>query len=142
MGAWGEGAFENDAAVDWSQGFFEADLEYGLLLVEQALGDVAYAGDEDLVEADDGRKAVAAAELVAAMLDLPVDRPDYNDAFDWVDRTSPTADEVLVALAVRALDRLVAPHSELAELWNEAGSTSWPQSIQERRISFLIDEDR
>jgi Domain of unknown function (DUF4259) len=138
VGAWGEGPFENDTAVDWARNFFEADLDLGMQLVEQALREVAYAAEDADVGAGAGIEAVAAAELVAAMLELPVQRPDGSDAFDWIDRTQPAPDVMLAMLAVEALDRVVAGRSELAELWDETGTTSWRQSIEERRVSLVL----
>ena len=64
MGAWGTGSFENDDAMDWV-----ADLEGSddLAIVVETLSRVADAGD-DYVETPEGAAAVAAAEVVAALL--------------------------------------------------------------------------
>jgi hypothetical protein len=61
VGNWGPGAFDNDAALDWIGELELADVEY----VRDALAGVAESDDEDL-EADECRTAVAAAEIVAA----------------------------------------------------------------------------
>ncbi len=88
MGAWGSGPFDNDDAMDWAANFVEAkeglgngeetkkfDLLLGPLAV--VMGDVD--GDEDVKEGDEGEgeeyvdaelasHAIAAAEVIAAVL--------------------------------------------------------------------------
>ena len=41
MGAWAEGAFDNDDAADWAAQFDGADQEEGLRLIEDALRQAA-----------------------------------------------------------------------------------------------------
>jgi len=62
MGAWGEGAFDNDDAADWSWEFENADLTAGLQLITDALSAAAQADDAAYLDERDGALAVAAAE--------------------------------------------------------------------------------
>ncbi len=137
MGAWGEGPFDNDTASDWVYEFDDADQPSGLHHIQAALVRAASVGADDYLDSDAGVEAVAAAELVAAIRGLDVERSPYNEsALDWVARTTPIADLALVDLAVSALDRVVAANSELAQLWDEAQLTSWRGSVESRKTSF------
>jgi len=137
MGAWGEGPFDNDTAGDWVFQFEQADQASGLNHIEAALAGAAGVGPDDYLDSDAGVEALAAAELVAAMRGVAVERSPYNEhAIDWVARTSPVADQALVDLASSALDRVVAANSELAQLWDEAESTSWRGSVEARKASI------
>jgi len=137
MGTWGEGPFDNDTAADWVYEFSDADQAAGLRYIYEALAGAASVGDDDYLDSDAGVEAVAAAELVAAIRGLAVERSPYNETvLDWVTRTAPITGEAMVALAVAALDRIVAANSELAELWDETQSTSWRASVESRKVSL------
>jgi hypothetical protein len=137
VGAWGEGPFDNDTAADWVFEFGEADRASGLNHIQLALMGAASLGAGEYLDSDAGAEALVAAELVAVIRGLDVERSPYNEtALDWVARTSPAADQALVELATTALDRVVAANSELAELWDEAESTSWRGSVESRKASF------
>jgi hypothetical protein len=122
MGAWGLGAFENDAALDWV-----AELESrGVEAIEAALS-----ARTSGVDVDGASAAVAAAAVVAAA------RGHYGrslpgDVAAWL---GEHAVEVPVALsegARRALDVVVT--SELHELWAETDELSeWMDTIEEIR---------
>jgi uncharacterized protein DUF4259 len=130
MGAWGEGAFDNDDAADWSWEFENADLAAGLRLVSDALSAAAQADDAVYLGARDGTLAVAAAELVASAKGQPIAESPYNEtARQWIGRVRPTVDAVLTDLARRAVLRVTARNSELAELWDEADSSSWRSAM-------------
>ena len=131
MGAWAEGAFDNDDAADWALQFDGADQASGLRLIEDALKRAAEPGTDDYLEIDDGARAVAAAELVAHIAGQPVRETPYNeDALRWAARVSPPALPSLVDLALRGVARVAGPGSELAQLWDDAGP-SWRTSIAE-----------
>ena len=60
--------------------------------------------------------SVAEAEVVAAFRGLPVEESAYREeSMGWVVRTKPPADGDLIALTSRALQRVAAPESELAD---------------------------
>ena len=92
---------------------------------------------------EDARGGIESAKDHAFLVSLArcdgvaVERSPYNEhAIDWVARTSPVADQALVDLASSALDRVVAANSELAQLWDEAESTSWRGSVEARKASI------
>jgi hypothetical protein len=118
VGASGAGAFDNDDAMD-----FLAELpSRGTAALQEALTEVVALGPDDYLEAPEASRAVAAAELVAAMLGAAaVDLP--QEAAEWLaDAQAP--DPSLQASAVAALERVVS-NSELAELWEDSGDDAW-----------------
>ncbi|MFY1595255.1 DUF4259 domain-containing protein [Micromonospora sp. WMMD737] len=119
MGTWAAGPFDNDAAADWCADLDEATPERRPRLVELALREAVREGD--FLDSWPGAKAVAASAVVAAHLPggPPVDSAYAPDFLTAGGRLTLTAE--LPALALRALDRVLADGSELAELWEEAG---------------------
>lgn len=72
---------------------------------------------------------MAAAELVACVAGRPARVTPYNEsALRWAARVGPQAVPSLAGLAIRATARVADSRSELASLWNEAG-TSWRASM-------------
>jgi hypothetical protein len=133
VGTWGEGAFDNDSAADWSHEFDGADHAAGMTLIKTALQRAA----DGHLGTRDGELAVAAAELVAYLADQPTDETAYNRAaFDWADRVDAAADPELVSLAVRALARVIGEESELADLWDEEPG-QWRISMTELTAKLL-----
>jgi len=114
MGAWGHGVFDNDMACDWA-----GDLGMlGRPHVHQALQVAASCGPRDYLDADDGQMAVAAAEVVARWLGHA--GAPFEPVDTWVGQQSGVPDPSLVRRAVQALDRVLAPSSEIASLWGPA----------------------
>ena len=119
MGAWGTGSFENDDAVDWV-----ADLETcdDSVVIEATLARVAETGDAYL-DLPDGASAVAAAEILAALLGEP--GPTLADeARGWVaSHASLGVPAAAVELANAALTRVRSDpeRSELSGLWEDSG---------------------
>jgi hypothetical protein len=126
MGAWGIGSFENDNAADWIDDFAEdPELDYvldALTLVTE---------NDDSIDGDAAEAAIAAAEIVAALKKQP--HPELKEAVGkWVAQ-QPPADESLIALALRAIDR-IKTNSELQLLWEETEkSGAWQLELD--RIS-------
>jgi hypothetical protein len=107
MGAWGVGAFDNDAALDWLDTLERLGNE-ALLAAFQTIAE-----EDERIEVEQARIALAAAEAVAAARghaapDLP------GELAEWVD----------AALAVQAADAVTRIHnaSDLADLWGEDDS--------------------
>jgi Domain of unknown function (DUF4259) len=131
VGTWGEGAFDNDTAADWSHEFDRADLISGMRLIEDALGRAAGTAADDYLDGQDGDQAVAAAELVACIAGQPVAETAYNaTAFGWAYRVNAEVGRPLLDLACQALVRVTGEGSESAELWDEGPST-WRESVAE-----------
>lgn len=133
MGAWGEGAFDNDIAADWSWEFENADLAAGLRLITNALSAATQAdAAAAYLDADDGTRAVAAAELVASVNGQPIAESSYNQtARQWITRVHPTSDPSLTNLARQAVSGVTTENSELAQLWDETGSSAWRSTMSE-----------
>lgn len=116
MGTWGTGAFENDGAGDFLAELSHAELGERAEVVRQAIE--AAAETPDYLEIDAGQAAVAAAAVVAAARNgRPVTNAGGVRTIEAADLPKP--DPALVALAVRALDRLTGDDSEWRELWQE-----------------------
>jgi Domain of unknown function (DUF4259) len=110
MGAWGPGSFENDDALDWLNELVEGS---GLRPVSAALGRTT----GEYVEAPDASAAVAAAEIVAALMGRPLaGLPDEAKA--WI-RAHPARPAPALVEQARAAVRRVQTDSELRELWEE-----------------------
>lgn len=120
MGAWGPGQFENDDALD-----FLAELD-GPDDLETAFAALPPAEGGE-VEATEAARAMAAAEIVAAMMgrpgpDCPEDLRARLEAFGAPDRK-------LVELAREAVSRVLFD-SELLDLWAESEACEdWNRSV-------------
>lgn len=132
MGAWGLGPFENDDALD-----FVADLETTagtghLVTILSAIAD-------DLgiyVNASECSSAIAAAEVVAALLGHP--NPEQPEEVTRCAAQQAGANEGLAREALRAVER-VRERSELRELWEaEVGYPHWKESVADliARLTF------
>ncbi len=126
MGAWGEGTFQNDAALDWLS---EVESR-GVEAVREALRRAARTPDDGYLDVDDGASAIAAAELVAAASGHGKEHLSAR-ALGWLDPIASVVAADDLALARRAVDRVVAHNSELAALWADHGPESgWHQQVR------------
>ena len=127
MGAWGNGSFENDDALDWVAGIEGFD---GLSTVRAKLKQVAE--HEGYLEAPDACRAIAAAEVVAAVSGQPGKNPP--EAIQKMVDVQVTILQADRDLGRAALDRVLAAPSELAELWAESDEgDAWRAGIAELR---------
>lgn len=126
MGTWDVGPFDNDTAADWCGDLNEAAPGKRPALIREALTQVADHGDEYL-DSDLAVEAVAAAAIVASRLPggTAIDTP-YAPDFLLEGGTVEVAGDI-PAIALRALDRIVAPESEWRDLWED--SDSYPQAL-------------
>ena len=116
MVTWDVGPFDNDTAADWSATFDEADEATRLEMLEETL--TAAADETEYLDADTAFEAIAAAATVASQLGGPPIDSTYGPDF----LTGPGMLKVppdLPALAVRALDRILADDSEWRDQWDE-----------------------
>ncbi len=114
MGAWDFGPFDNDDASDW---LYDLEESSDLSLLANAFRAVTDAGG-DYLEAPDCCNALAAAEIVAALLGNPIAKlPDNARA--WVDAHSGLDASSLVPAAQAAIQQ-IRSKSELKELWEES----------------------
>jgi len=115
MGAWGYGIFENDMALDWVGDLEGADSAEFLQETFEAIPD----DPQDFVESDESDSALAAGEVVAAILGRPLALGLPEDITTWIATHQPQASEKLVKEALRAVRR-VAHQSESRDLWDDA----------------------
>ncbi|GGD47396.1 DUF4259 domain-containing protein [Pseudoxanthomonas indica] len=128
MGAWGPGSFENDDAAD-----FLADVTDSgdLALLREVIDNVLTS--TEFVEAPDACQAIVAAEVIAAALGRPTAAALRQDHLTkWVARIRPGIEPALAQRAHNALARILAPNSELLELWEETDELAeWQASVKE-----------
>lgn len=118
-GAWGDGSFENDDALDWVAQCVRSN---GIALVTQTL---RAALDGKYIEAPEGSVAVAAAELVAAAMGKP-SATLPTELQSWVRHQPAASLAQLAPLARQALVRIQDPKaSELRQLWSEGKPNGW-----------------
>jgi len=122
MGAWGVGSFDNDTALDW------LDLLDRLGREALQIAFATIAEEDERIETEQARIAVAAAEAVAAARghaapDLP------GELAEWIDAHARDVDAPLAAQAADAVTR-IRDRSDLAEMWEEQDSgAEWQASI-------------
>ena len=128
MGAWGLGSFENDDACDF---LADATESGDLSLIREVLDNVLTS--TEYVEAPDACQAIVAAEIIAAALGHPTLAAQQEEELtSWLSRIRPTIDKELANQASDALTRILAPNSELRELWEETDDFSdWQASVKE-----------
>lgn len=119
MGAWSHTPFGNDTAGDWAYELADAE---GTSAIEAALDRVLDTVG-DYLEAPEAEEAVAAVEVLARLLGQgtePGEPPEAVTAWMAKHPTPPTP--ALRDKARRAIQRILAEESELANLWDEGGS--------------------
>jgi uncharacterized protein DUF4259 len=118
MGAWGVGAFDNDTALDWLDTLERLGTE-AMLIAFQTIAE-----EDERIEVEQARIALAAAEAVAAARghgapDLP------GELAEWADARGSSVDAAFVAQATDAVTR-IRDGSDLADMWEEQDSgTEW-----------------
>jgi hypothetical protein len=135
MPGWGAGSFENEDA----QKFLGRLGSLGIDDLRQILARAADQGD--YLEAPESGVAVAAAEIVAALVAAAKDETASSSTprqiFDWLCKSEARATPDLAGLARRAVER-VRTNSELKDLWLEAeGLNEWSAALRdlEERLS-------
>lgn len=125
MGAWNTGPFDNDDASDW---LYELEESLDSSAITVALDAVAHIGDEYL-EAPECSNALAAAEIVAALQDQPMEGLPDN-ARRWIDEHQGLDASSLVPVSIAVIER-IGSNSELQELWEESEFfEQWKKSLQ------------
>ena len=129
MGAWGAASFDNDDAVDWL-----ADLSQSTDLrpIQAALEAVTRLDSASYLEAPEASAAVAAADVVAALLGRPAANIP-QEVTTWVEAHRQLGvTDGLRTTAQRAVARVQAG-SELRELWDESGDAgaTWREQLSD-----------
>lgn len=123
-GAWGEGAFDNDAAQEW---LAECARSTDAAVVSRAIEMALVAS---YIDADDGAAAVAAAEAVAGALGGSGSAPQ-GKMVPCLAATPRDQIRAQAPLASRALARIADPGvSELAQQWAEERPNRWAANLQ------------
>lgn len=140
MGTWNHSAFGNDTACDWA---FELASTSDLSTVEAAIDAVEANGIEDL-DASTAECALAASESLACLRGRPEsDAHCLQEVEEWIERARGCTTDDLAARALRAIDRIAGPASELRALWEESGSVSeWSASLgslKERLLAVPLE---
>ncbi len=129
MGAWDSDPFGNDSALDWV-GELEAfdDLSF----IEATLEYVLDRGPE-YIESDDAEEAIAAADTLARLKGRFYVRNPYTEPLDeWVVANPIIPPQTLVDSALRVLDRILTPPSELLELWEDSADfETWRDHLEQ-----------
>lgn len=110
MGAWGFGAFENDAALSWVGDLEDVENLSVLDSTLQSVINTSVPGETECCE------AFAAAEVVAALHKAPSPMLP-SSVKDWVSKF-PSLTDALREKAIDAVDEVLSD-SELRELWVE-----------------------
>ncbi len=124
-GAWGDGSFENDDALDWvSQCTQSACVDTISATLNNAI-------NAKFIEASDGAAVVAASEVIAAASGKP--SPSLPSELNKWLKKQPSAKLLELAPKARqALARVKDPKaSELKQLWSEGKKNEWAKRIQE-----------
>jgi hypothetical protein len=114
MGAWGSGSFENDAAGD----FVGEVVDGGGVRVVRAALKSFDVGDEE-----SGMRAVAAAEVVAAVGGVPVDGL-VGEVIEWLGARKRNFAASDAVLALDVVKRVADEGSALGVVWSESGDVS------------------
>lgn len=127
MGAWGHGSFENDDACDLACDLTECT---DLSLLEEALS--AAINPDDYLEAPEASRALAAVEVVLALLGRPTAAMAEEEALmAWVAACNQVPPPAMLPLAHLALQRVQAEDCELRELKEESdGLEAWMAEVQ------------
>jgi Domain of unknown function (DUF4259) len=136
MGTWGTGPFDDDGASDW---VWELQEATDWAVVEQALRGAADVSGSSYLEAPDGQIAWAGAAVVAAALPSPAVAVTPEVA-EWLSTHAEELPTDLRPLALRAVQRVMAANSELAELWAEAGEDEWRSNMETLAAALAGDQ--
>lgn len=118
MGTWDIGPFDNDSAADWCGDLHDADPAERADRVRQALRDAAE--ETGFLDSREGSRAIAAAAIIVSQLPGGVPLTSSYAPDFLLDGGRVEVPAELPALAVRALDRVLAADSEWFELWEES----------------------
>jgi len=129
MGAWGIGSFDNDSARD----FVQEIVEDGSVALREAF-EVVLDPDLNFVEAEEGHRTLAAAEVLAAVLTGDTSRLTDAGLRAWVAGADAAELAGLRGVAHAAVSRVLTGDSELPDLWADAGDeAAWRAEVERVR---------
>jgi hypothetical protein len=115
MGAWDLGPWDNDTSLDWGIELLDEMTPADLVRLLRRTADKG-----GYLDAEAGEIALAAASV---MLAWHPRRPFelQEEVVGWLDESGWRPDEAALTTARAAIDRVMGPQSELAELWDQQG---------------------
>ncbi|WP_010586847.1 DUF4259 domain-containing protein [Schlesneria paludicola] len=130
MGTWSVDSFGNDVACDWAYSLEDVD---DLSLIRQTLETVLN-GSDDYLDADVACEGLAACEVIARLKGNWGVRDPYTETIDnWVASHKVKPPENLIQIALTVIERVLAPQSELLELWEEGDASEWHVAVNDLR---------
>ncbi|MFY0255887.1 DUF4259 domain-containing protein [Chitinophaga sp. 30R24] len=130
MGAWGTRNFENDGSQDWI--FDLIDNKDGGLVADTLSRII---NNIETLEIPDCEEALAAAEVVAALVSRPSE--DFpEDPMDKLDVLNLIGTKALRQLAVTAINKIVAA-SEMKNHWEQEGQLDAWIAVEQGLIKRL-----
>jgi len=120
MGSWGVSAFDNDNASDWVWTLEEANDTTVLTDTLQAV-----VSQGEIV--DGWEEALAAAEVVAALLGRPLPNLD-DEVREFVERIGKNTNPNLVTLAVAAATKVLNTPS-IKQGWKSGEVMNWQNAV-------------
>jgi hypothetical protein len=134
MGCWAIGSFGNDDAADW---LYDLAEQNDLSLVKKTITQLLLV--DGYLDASYATEALAAIEVIAAALSRPTATARANeDLMGWIARVKQLPEQSLVADAIRAVDRILAPESELRELWEDTDEfVAWQADVADLRAQLV-----
>lgn len=129
MDIWGTGPMENEAGA----AFAREVTQDGAFALAEAF-DVALDPDTAFLAAEEGHRTLAAAEILAAVLDGDTGNVTSAELRVWIQDADDADLAPLRALAREAVARVLGPDSELPDLWaDSADADDWQKSVQDLR---------
>ena len=129
MGTWDTKTFDNDDAMDWLS---ELTQTADLSLCEQCLEANDIQGD--YIEAPECVRILCSAEVLAALSGRPGSEIP-KEMSEWVAAHRQLDPSPLIQKALQRVNRVLAKHSELHELWleNETLYPAWRAGVLDLR---------
>ncbi len=124
-------AFDNDDANDWAH---DLDRVSDLSLVESAFQQVEALDSTSYLEQGVACNALAACEVLARLRGRPGYTNAYTEKVDqWVAAHPIDPPTALITRGEAVIDRILAPGSELRDVWEEAGDEEWRAAVDDLR---------
>jgi hypothetical protein len=130
MGTWALHSFANDDAGDLVGDLIEGtDLSPVHEAIERVRSTAGY------LEAPEAQQGIAASEVIALVLGHASAASQAEEELTaWVARIKPSVNATVVSQAVQVVDRVLAPDSELRELWEESDEfNAWQTDVRALR---------
>lgn len=129
MNLWGTGPFDNDSG----KAFIEEVRQDGAYALQEAF-DVVLDPDMDWIEAEEGWRVLAAAEVLRTALSGDTSRVVDAGLRAWVQQADVADLAPLRTSARSAVRRVLSQESELPGLWeDEADAQAWRTGAEQLR---------